>query len=90
MVFTTRAQEVVLKLPQALVETILTAPKAMGSPCVDTSVFIPLIISPTAQKGGEKKKKTSKDLPYFLCGLVKLSLEARPHNHPTLRIAKGI
>lgn len=63
-------------------ETML---KAMGSPDEDTPAFIPLIISPTEQKGG-KKKKDQQGLIIFplvdpFCGLVRLSLEAQPHNH---------
>lgn len=49
----------ILQLPQASMETIPTALKEMGSPGMDTPAFIPLIISPTAQK--EKKKTKVKD-----------------------------
>lgn len=49
----------ILQLPQASMETILTALKEMGSPGMDTPAFILLIISPTAQK--ETKTKTNKN-----------------------------
>lgn len=72
----------------------LRALKEMEIPSIDTSAFVLLRISPSAQKGKKKlKSKTNKNLPFFLwwlpsCSLVKLSQEAWPQTAVRIGILK--